>query len=63
MNETGTIKFEPNITYVSVATNCIICGEEIILSDKNNLVYDRYKICDKCRAAIMAMRKKLEEEK
>lgn len=63
MNRTGTIKIEPNITYVSVATTCQICGEEIILRDKNNIAYDRFPICDKCKQAIMAMRKQLEEEK
>ena len=53
---TKTISLEPNITHVSIATKCIICGEEIILADKNNIAYDRFQICDKCRAAIMAMR-------
>lgn len=62
MNKTGTIKLEPNIQYVSVATKCIICDEEIILRDYNNIVYDRFQICDKCKQAIMAMRKQLEEE-
>lgn len=63
MSETKTIKIEPNVTYVSVATTCKICGEEIILRDYNNIAYDRFQICDKCKQAIMAMRKKLEEEK
>ena len=62
MNRTGTIKIEPNVTYVSVATTCKICGEEIILRDYNNIAYDRFQVCDKCRAAIMAMRKQLEEK-
>ena len=62
MNRTGTIKIEPNVTYVSVAITCKICGEEIILRDYNNIAYDRFQICDKCKAAIMDMRKQLEEE-
>ena len=63
MNKIGTIKIESNVTYESVATTCKICGEEIILRDYNNIVYDRFQICDKCKAAIMAMRKQLEERK
>lgn len=56
MNKTGTIKLEPNIQYVSVATKCIICNDEIILQEYNNVAHDRVFICDKCKAAIMAMR-------
>lgn len=56
MNTTKTISLEPNITYVSVATKCIICNDEIILREYNNVAYDRIFVCDKCKAAIMAMR-------
>lgn len=63
MNKTGTIKIEPNVTYESVATTCKICGEEIILRDYNNIAYDRFQICDKCKAAILKVRKEMEEEK
>lgn len=59
---TKTILLEPNIQYVSIATKCKICGEEIILVDKNNIAYDRFQICDKCRAAILKIRKEMEEE-
>ena len=60
---TGIIPLEPNITYVSIAAKCIICNDEIILHEYNNIAHDRVFVCDKCKQAIMAMRKQLEEEK
>ena len=60
---TGIIPIEPNITYVSVATKCIICNDEIILRGYNNLAYDHIFVCDKCKAAILKVRKEMEEEK
>lgn len=59
---TGTISIEPNINYVAVATKCIICNDEIILREYNNVVRDPTFICDKCKAAILKVRKEMEEE-
>jgi hypothetical protein len=63
MNRTETILLEPNIQYASIATKCIICNDEIILQEYNNVAHDRIFVCDKCKAAILKVRKEMEEKK
>ena len=36
------------------ATSCLICGEDILVLD---FELDQPKICEKCKAAVMHMRK------
>ena len=53
---------DPNTKYVpAVATNCIICNDTIILKnyDINN---NNVCVCDKCKAAVLKIRKQMEEE-
>lgn len=38
-------------------TSCLICGEDVLIS----MWHGGPKICDKCKAAIMHVRKQLEE--
>lgn len=56
-----TISLEPNDKYVQVGTNCIICNDTIILSEYN-IRYNRILICDKCKAAILKVRREMEEK-
>jgi Zn finger protein HypA/HybF involved in hydrogenase expression len=45
------------VTPVEVETACLICGEGIVTWLGDYIP----KICEKCRGAVMAMRKKLED--
>ena len=53
---------DKTVTYIledkfGYRTSCLICGEMVEISN----LYDRpYKICDKCKAAVMAMRELVE---
>lgn len=40
-----------------IATNCLICGEGVAMKNIN----DTPKICDKCKAAVMKVRKESED--
>ena len=49
-DKTATHTLEDKVGY---GTPCLICGEIVEISNQ----YDRqFKICDKCKAAVMAMR-------
>ena len=55
-----------NNNSVSFATSCLICNESIPLDDFEiaRIKYGRDiapKICDKCKNAVMQMRKELEK--
>lgn len=41
-----------------LATDCIVCGERIIISNATRVP----RMCEKCKAAVMAMRKQMEED-
>lgn len=43
---------------VSIGTPCLICGEGVALPHG---VCDGPKICDKCKAAVMKVRKRMED--
>lgn len=45
-------------TEICVATSCLICGESVNVS-----LFDNHsKICEKCRKAVLKLRKMLEED-
>lgn len=45
-------------TEICVATSCLICGESVVVS-----LFDNHsKICEKCRKAVLKLRKMLEED-
>lgn len=49
----------PDEPMQSIGTICLICGEFVPLDS----AYDRgYKICDKCKRAILRMREIMEKE-
>ena len=51
-----TVELKDNITRLT--TGCMVCGEPVeILSAKYP-----YRICDKCKAAILKVRAAMEEE-
>ena len=43
------------------ATPCVICGESVELSDSEALSHYVFKVCDKCKNAVMLVRKQIEE--
>lgn len=43
---------------VSFETTCLICGEAVPCTDLIHTI----KVCDKCKASVMQMRKELEKE-
>lgn len=50
----------------NIGTACLVCGESVILT-KNELMaiehrHDIYKICDKCKAAILHIREQMETQ-
>lgn len=53
---------DPSIKYIpTTATNCIICNDTIILNDCEVLYHNAF-VCDKCRAAVLKIRREMEEE-
>lgn len=44
---------------VTLSTKCMICGDSVPIYFSS----DHYRICDKCKGAVMAMREKLEKER
>lgn len=53
---------DPNFKYVpTTATNCIICNDTIILHN-DDINRNNAFICDKCKAAILKVRREMEEE-
>ena len=40
-----------------IATRCLICEEPVFIPDWS----ERPKICDKCKEAVMSMRKQIEK--
>ena len=53
-DKTITYTLEDKMVY---GTPCLICGEIVKIS---NLYERQPKICDKCKAAVMAMREKMD---
>ena len=52
---------------VSIGVACIVCGESVELTDNECLALSRghnieSKVCDKCKEAIIYMRKQIEKE-
>lgn len=43
---------------ISFETTCLICGEAVPCTDLRHTI----KVCDKCKASVMQMRKELEKE-
>ena len=43
----------------SIGTLCLVCGESVPIFDYKDVP----KICDKCKAAIMAMREQMDRER
>lgn len=43
----------------SICTACLVCGEDVPIFDYQSGL----KICDKCKAAIMAMREQVDGER
>lgn len=43
-------------TYFSLTTKCIICGESVPISD----LREAYKVCDKCKRAVLHIRDSME---
>lgn len=41
-----------------LATDCIVCGEAVPITDAYNVP----RMCEKCKAAVMAMRKQMEAD-
>jgi len=56
---TATIKV-PNQSRTNIVKSCMVCGETVRELDpklmENSAYYGQPEICDKCKAAIMAMR-------
>lgn len=42
----------------TLSTKCMICGDSVPIYSSS----DHFRICDKCKEAIMAMREKLEKK-
>jgi hypothetical protein len=42
---------------------CIICGESVDLNELEESQLYRSKVCDKCKQAILYIRKQIEEDK
>ena len=66
MAEHATIKIQGDIK-PSIGIGCIICGEYVALSEceERSLLAGLHlhsKVCDKCKAAIMKVRKEMEVE-
>lgn len=57
--KTATVTIS-DITY-TYGHPCLICGE-FIPNDTEEIFSYRVKICDKCRNAVMQMRKQLEDK-
>lgn len=53
---------ERKITELKIGVGCIICGETVELETYEALsIRANFKICNKCRATILYVRKQLEE--
>lgn len=55
------IKIYTKVEYTGISTDCIVCDEPVELSEKEilRLEYGRYipyKICSKCKEAILRVR-------
>lgn len=62
-----TITITKNNVKAKLGVSCIICGEFVPLSEKECLMVEHglhmeSKVCDKCKAAVMEMRKYKEEK-
>lgn len=61
-NETITID-TTIVTQTHLCTKCIVCDEPIVLSQWETMKLSQghgiYKMCDKCKAAILHMREQM----
>lgn len=55
-NALGTVKTSPT----KYAVLCILCGEVVRYTDYP--IYTYMEVCDKCKAAVMHIREKLERD-
>ena len=49
----------------SISVECLICGESVLLTGIEEMVarnHSIYKVCDKCKQAIMKMRETIQHE-
>lgn len=51
------VKASGDYIEVALATHCLICGESVPASSINYVP----KVCDKCKAAVMKIRKESED--
>ena len=49
--------YKVDVTPTPLSTECIICGEDIIVGPYKD---GKAKVCDKCRNAVLKMRKQEE---
>lgn len=49
----------------SISVECLICGQSVLLTAFEEMVarnHSIYKVCDKCKQAVMKMRETIEHE-
>lgn len=64
--ETTTINTNiPEFAKASISVECLICGQSVLLTAFEEMVarnHSIYKVCDKCKQAVMKMRETIEHE-
>lgn len=55
----------PEFAKASIDAECLICGQSVLLTGFEEMMarnYSIYKVCDKCKQAVMKMRETIEHE-
>ena len=55
----------PEFTKASIGVECLICGQSVLLTEFEEMVarnHSIYKVCDKCKQAVMKMRETIEHK-
>lgn len=50
------VKIKIETTEHYLATSCVICGESVKLTEYEAMGKNIFKVCDKCKQAVMKMR-------